>query len=223
MGVGITQGQQPRITSVKAQLVNAAVPANNLPGTTYLVTIAAGQEMPDANYSVIATAREQPTAFGAGANLVVDEAVAATATQFYVRVRNNWSAALPCYMDYVLVQNTPIPAANPAAKFTGDTAWTYPLLSGGWTAYGSGFAPARYRKLITGEVQLQGLIKGGAAGSNIFQLPVGYRPDSSLLFAIQRNANVAGRVDIMADGQVWPQLTDPGWTSLSGIQFYADQ
>jgi hypothetical protein len=101
--------------------------------------------------------------------------------------------------------------------------WTAPALGFNWVNYGGGYNPVGYYKDRQGMVHLRGLIKNGPAGENatLFTLPAGYRPAARQLHATLTNDNVAGRIDITADGRVIPWVSNPGWLSLDGISFRA--
>lgn len=110
----------------------------------------------------------------------------------------------------------------------GDSAWLIPTFSDSWSNYGGGFVPARYRKLSTGLVLVEGLVKRPTtpgANSVAFTLPAGYRPNAQLMFAVQSTGGTT-RWDVATDGRVMYVGDGPGsastYSSLS-IQFYADQ
>jgi hypothetical protein len=104
------------------------------------------------------------------------------------------------------------------------TKWYTPTLLNGWVNYSSTYAPARYRK-INGMVEIQGLIKDGTAtsGTDLFTLPVGFRPQYQHIFTTMSNSAIA-RVDVKTDGTI--DILNGGssnWISLSGIMFKAEQ
>lgn len=94
-----------------------------------------------------------------------------------------------------------------AAFLYGDTAWTAASLQNGWTALGSSTFTPGYR-LDGIHVELRGAAAGGTttAGTLLFTLPVGYRPQKvvygsgiaagSSLFVF--NISTAGAVQIQA-------------------------
>ena len=92
-------------------------------------------------------------------------------------------------------------------------SWTSPTLLGTWVDYGGSFQGARYRKTPDGTVHIEGLVKSGSSGTNIFNLPTGYRPAGTLLFPAQTNSGL-GRLDIQADGDV---VHNSGGTSFFSI------
>lgn len=61
----------------------------------------------------------------------------------------------------------------------------------------------------------------GLNGVVIFQLPPGHRPAFRELRAVMTNPNVAGRLDIDAQGNVIGMTGNSGWFSLDGISFRA--
>ncbi len=105
----------------------------------------------------------------------------------------------------------------------GDESWQIPTLQNGWINYEAGYITARYRKLSSGLVVLSGLVKSGATGVPIFNLPSGYRPTANLIFPAVTSPNAIGRVDVVPSGDVLGRSVDPGWVSLDGIRFYAEQ
>ncbi len=104
-------------------------------------------------------------------------------------------------------------------------SWTNLTLQNGWVWYGDIFSTPQYTKASDGLVSLKGLIKSGTAtdGTVLAVLPVGYRPANRLLLTSVA-AGVWARIDITNVGQVIIQGGgNSGWTSLDGINFYADQ
>lgn len=82
------------------------------------------------------------------------------------------------------------------------TSWIAPTLLNSWTNFGSGFQSARFRRLISGQVEIQGLVTGGTGpASTVFTLPAGYRPTAALVFSTIAN-NAIARLDVEADGDV---------------------
>lgn len=103
------------------------------------------------------------------------------------------------------------------------TSWTNLTLQNSWVYYGSPYAVPAYTKTADGMVDLKGLIKTGASGTVIANLPVGYRPSANLIFQVETNANVNGRIDVRSNGDIYASLTDPGWAGLDNISFRAEQ
>jgi hypothetical protein len=79
-----------------------------------------------------------------------------------------------------------------------DIGWITPTLLNGWANFGGGYQAARYRRLVSGQVEIQGLVAGGTGPpQTIFTLPVGYRPAKALIFATIANAGVVARLDVV--------------------------
>ena len=97
-----------------------------------------------------------------------------------------------------------------------------PAFENGWVNYGSGFAPAAFRKSPDGRVHIRGLVVGGATNSNIFTLPAGYWPPAQVLIANIRDPEVAGRIDITTTGRIVPTWPGGAYLSLSNIAFDTD-
>lgn len=115
------------------------------------------------------------------------------------------------------LQNTP--AINIAAElfdrrdrqledFLTAPGWAYiggaspaPGFVGTWTNYGSPFQTARFTKDRDGFVMLEGHVTNGAAGSDIFYLPLGYRPTKQILVPAHTNTGY-GHLSIGINGQV---------------------
>jgi len=97
--------------------------------------------------------------------------------------------------------------------------WQTPTLQNGWVNYGNTFNNAAYFKDSLGIVHLRGLVRGGSG--TIFTLPEGYRPSGRELHGVSTDPNVAGRIDILTDGQVYKESGSSNWISLDGITFMA--
>lgn len=74
--------------------------------------------------------------------------------------------------------------------FTQVTAFT-----NGWSQYG-GFGGVAYTKDAAGFVTLMGLMRGGTTGVSAFQLPSGFRPNTTLIFNAINGVNQSSRLDI---------------------------
>lgn len=109
-------------------------------------------------------------------------------------------------------------------KVTADASSWRPLpLINGWTNYGGGWQTARYRK-VGQIVYLQGLLVGtGRTADQISYLPVGYQPNTLLLFATQTDTATQGRCDVDSGGGIYFRAGGVAYFSLSGIQFTADR
>nr|MBA3748028.1 hypothetical protein [Solirubrobacterales bacterium] len=97
----------------------------------------------------------------------------------------------------------------------------------GWSNYGGGFETASARKDQTGQVHLRGLITksdGPPSPSFVAVLPVGYRPPSRLVFAVQTGEpNGVGRIDVSPTGEVvWTSgiAGETDYTSLTNVAFW---
>lgn len=90
-----------------------------------------------------------------------------------------------------------------------------------WVNYGGGYNGAAYFKDSLGIVHLKGLVRNGVMRSAIFTLPAGYRPPGRELHGTSTDPNVAGRIDVLNNGQVLPTAGSARWISLDGITFRA--
>ena len=112
-------------------------------------------------------------------------------------------------------------SSNGSATIT-TPLWNNLVLKNSWTDYESSYAPAGFTKTDAGVVVLKGLIKRGAAiGANtlIGVLPPGYRPEATLIFGNTSDSNAAGRVDVLANGEIWYMAGGYAWFSLDTIRF----
>lgn len=101
--------------------------------------------------------------------------------------------------------------------------WTTPTLTSPWINFGSGYAPARYKR-ENGRVTVEGLVRNGAINGTIFNLPAGYRPEQTLIFLGHANGGIAD-VRVSGAGNIWVAGYFAGGTngdvSLSQIAFSA--
>jgi hypothetical protein len=67
-------------------------------------------------------------------------------------------------------------------------------------------------------VHLKGVVKNGAIGTVIYNLPIGYRPTAQYIFTIN-SGGAFGRVDVAANGDVIVQLGSSISVVLDGISF----
>lgn len=74
--------------------------------------------------------------------------------------------------------------------------WQVPVMLNGWTN-SDGYAPVSYWKDPNGIVHLRGRVTGGAAGTAIFSLPAGYRPEYTHDYVLG-----GSRVEVRPDGNV---------------------
>lgn len=108
------------------------------------------------------------------------------------------------------------------------------LYVNGWTDFGSGYEPGRYRlePMAGGVVRLDGMLKPGSYTNNttLFTLPVGYRPIAKHRFVCQADSGATTtdtyyELDITTGGVVTLQNihnTTPGFLELTGITFPVD-
>lgn len=104
-------------------------------------------------------------------------------------------------------------------------AWQALSFTPGWQNWG-GFESGGFRKDQLGIVHLRGLVtRPGSTPAQdqvIAELPPGYRPKRSRLFAVQAGSGGPGRVDIAPDGSIiwyYGGTGVPNYTSLEGISF----
>jgi hypothetical protein len=96
--------------------------------------------------------------------------------------------------------------------------WRNAVLINNWVRWDNTYNPAQYFKDSKGLVSLRGLVKSGPAGSVIFTLPEGYRPNYRQLHVVCAN-DAVGRVDIPSSGQVVHVSGPTGWVCLDSISF----
>jgi hypothetical protein len=100
-------------------------------------------------------------------------------------------------------------------------------LYGGWTFYGSPFAPPTYWKDKNGVVHLEGLLRAGTTtgGTVVAQLPGGYRPSHNLIFTVNTSSGVT-RLDVKNSASygriIIPYTESMSYLSLDGISFKAE-
>lgn len=94
------------------------------------------------------------------------------------------------------------------------------VLLNGWEHFGGGYQGGSYTKDITGHVQLRGLVRRGALGSVVANLPAGYRPKETLVF-LCGTYNGYARVDVLPNGNViWAYYGEGNtWLTLNSIRF----
>lgn len=121
-----------------------------------------------------------------------------------------------------------VTATNPYGSTTTNSTATSAIAAAaavvfqnGWTNYGGQWDTASYTKDADGFVHLSGLIAdtNGGGAETLFTLPVGYRPTATLIYLVETNTAVVGRIDIFPDGQVYIQSGNRVYLSLSGITF----
>lgn len=97
--------------------------------------------------------------------------------------------------------------------------WITPALSNSWVAQANYSVPG-YMKDELGWVTIRGAMLSGVAGTAAFTLPLGYRPQTGLVFATA-SANGPGRVSITTAGVVNIDVAASNNAGLDGIRFYA--
>lgn len=81
-------------------------------------------------------------------------------------------------------------------------AWVDASLLNGWVNYDTvTFWPAQYRKMADGLIQVRGIVKSGALGTPILNLPAGFRPGKTEGFPASNSAG-AGQVNVSPNGDV---------------------
>ena len=114
-----------------------------------------------------------------------------------------------------------------------DTAWNYvgasgqPAFANSWVNYEaseSAFYAAAFYKDALGYVHLRGIVRSGTVGtgSNMFVLPVGYRPFRQIGYAVNAG-NAFGNFRIIASGGVYLETGSNAYVFLDGITFKAEQ
>lgn len=106
-------------------------------------------------------------------------------------------------------------------------AWVDLPLANGWAWDGGSYQYPQYRRDHQGVVHLTGLLRvTGKTSNTICNLPVGYRPLESHVYATVAGsaAGSNARLDVQADGDIvyYPGPTT-GWCTLSGFSFRAEQ
>lgn len=95
--------------------------------------------------------------------------------------------------------------------------WTVPTFKNSWEKFTSGTIVG-YTKDAQGFVRLRGLVKSGTIGTEIFTLPVGYRPPTETWFVVMSNLSW-GLLYISSAGDVVAHTGSNGSFSLDGICF----
>ena len=113
---------------------------------------------------------------------------------------------------------------------TPSTDWILPTLGASWVNYAAPYGPARFRKLASGLVVMEGLISSGTVNGTAFTLPVGYRPlpqvggatRDRIFHCAMGGSTAAESVRINDLGAVRPSVSQAqSWVDLSGCIFYA--
>lgn len=127
-------------------------------------------------------------------------------------------------LDMTVTFNTTVTDYTAIINADSEYAWQAATLVAPWVNYGTTFQTTRYRLRPDGVVEIQGLVKLGATNGTILNLPVGYRPDASLIFPVFMAGGVC-RLDIGNTGVVsstsWPAGATNAFLSLGGVSFTA--
>lgn len=87
-----------------------------------------------------------------------------------------------------------------------------PAFQNSWANYGSGYGPTRFRLEAGGtRVAFDLAISGGANGTVMFTLPVGFRPPYPRTVSCAIGSWLAGALVIGTDGTVTAQTYSGGW------------
>jgi len=99
-----------------------------------------------------------------------------------------------------------------------DSTAIAPTYTNSWVDAGAPYLIAGYYLDGFGVVHLQGSIKSGTINTAAFTLPTGYRPTSTLTFAVVSN-NTIGGVTVSSAGVVTPTFGNNAYVALDGISF----
>lgn len=111
-----------------------------------------------------------------------------------------------------------IPDAN-------SVTWSDMTMQNSWVEYSSVHAAPQYTKTSDGIVTIRGLVKSGTTSGTVTvsTLPEGYRPSSSQRFSAICNSNVPCQVRVNPAGTVQLHGGSSSYSSLSGVNFLAEQ
>ncbi|WP_367135778.1 hypothetical protein [Saccharothrix sp. HUAS TT1] len=98
--------------------------------------------------------------------------------------------------------------------------WRPLSLLNNWVNYGSGYAPAWFRKGVGDLVEVRGLVANGTS-NHIATLPAGFRPGSILLTS-QHAQDSFARVDLHPNGELHRNIGGTSFLSIN-IVFHAEQ
>lgn len=103
-----------------------------------------------------------------------------------------------------------------------DSGWRTPTLINGWEDYGGEYGPIAYRRLASGLVVIEGLIRNGTVGTSTaaFNLPPGFRPRIRQIFFPGTSGLNVARLDVRPNGDVITHTGNASWFSVS-CTFYA--
>lgn len=128
----------------------------------------------------------------------------------------------------ILVDGQEYGGAAPAPTVPAIPAWIAPTLLNGWKNNGDTASwkqsVAGYRKRDDGTVELTGLVNGGALGTNIMNLPAGYRPANQKAITVVSSANgdTLAVIKIQPNGNVLFSAGAPSLVFLTGVRFPLD-
>ncbi len=92
--------------------------------------------------------------------------------------------------------------AHPNEYYEGMSPW----FENAWVNVATTLDNARPRAAFymssDGEVRLRGHIRGGQAGTRVFQLPTGFRPEKTLQFIVPNDSGGHTTVEVQQDGSV---------------------
>lgn len=125
----------------------------------------------------------------------------------------------------ILVDGVPYAGSTPAPVTPTPPAYIAPTLLNGWKNHGDTpqwkQSVAGYRKHDDGTVELTGLVDGTATGTNIFNLPVGYRPANQKAIPVccSANGDAIAFLKIQPNGNVLLSTGAPTFIFLTGVRF----
>lgn len=111
-------------------------------------------------------------------------------------------------------------SSDPGSAAGAIPGWTACNLQNGWYNYGPGWSMNGYTKTNNHVVMLKGMIAGGAVGTPVCNLPVGFRPTKNLIFQTA-SADAPSRIDITTGGDVYVLNGNSAWVTLDSINFVA--
>ena len=116
--------------------------------------------------------------------------------------------------------------ANRSAELAGKADkkqedWITPTLLNGWEAQSIAQTP-KYYKDEFGIVHIEGCVKSGLNGSDLFVLPTGYKAIVTKRYATSNSDTTVGRIDVRGGGAVSPHKGTSYYVYLSGISFRAE-
>lgn len=100
--------------------------------------------------------------------------------------------------------------------------WKDLILLNSWVEFDTSRTPPQYMKTSDGIVHLRGTIKNGTttSGTNLFNVPAGYRPDFRHSFSLDSNL-LHGRIDVYPDGNVKVVTVSATHCCFDGIVYRA--